>query len=87
MNKTSEGITSQKILFDSWTTCNESFVSIYNQIMAITDTNGIDARIAPKNVLRLDTSEIKAISMADISIFIKLYIIIMVNPVLLIVVH
>ena len=55
--------------------------------MAITDTNGIDARIAPKNVLRLDTSEIKAISMADISIFIKLYIIIMVNPVLLIVVH
>ena len=87
MNKTSEGITSQKILFDSWTTCNESFVSIYNQIMAITDTNGIDASIAPKNVLRLDTSEIKAISMADISIFIKLYIIIMVNSVLLIVVH
>ena len=55
--------------------------------MAITDTNGIDASIAPKNVLRLDTSEIKAISMADISIFIKLYIIIMVNSVLLIVVH
>ena len=72
INKTNEGITSQKMLFDSWTTCNESFVSIYNQIMAITDTNGIDARIAPKNVLRLETSEINAISMAEISIFIIL---------------
>ena len=87
MNKTNEGITSQKILLDSWTTCNESFVSIYNQIMAITDTNGIDASIAPKNVLRLETSEIKAISIADISIFTILYIIIMVNPALLIVMH
>ena len=72
INKTNEGITSQKMLFDSWTTCNESFVSIYNQIMAITDTSGIDASIAPKNVLRLETSEINAISMAEISIFIIL---------------
>ena len=55
--------------------------------MAITDTNGIDASIAPKNVLRLDTSEIKAISIADISIFTILYIIIMVNPAWLIVMH
>ena len=72
INKTNEGITSQKMLFDSWTTCNESFVSIYNQIIAITDTSGIDASIAPKNVLSLETSEINAISMAEISIFIIL---------------
>ena len=45
---------------------------MYNQIIAITDTSGIEARTAPKNVLRFETSEIKAIRMADISIFIIL---------------
>ena len=70
MNSTSDGITSQNIPFDNWITCKESFVSMYNQIIAITDTSGIEARTAPKNVLRFETSEIKAIRMADISIFI-----------------
>ena len=87
MNKAKDGITSQNILFDNWTTCAESCVSIYSQIIAITETSGMEASIAPKNVLRLDTSEIKAISIADISIFTILYIIIMVNPALLIVMH
>jgi len=72
MNKTSDGITSQKIPFDNWTTCKESFVSIYSQIIAITDTNGIEARTAPRNVLRFAISEIKAIRIADIRIFIIL---------------
>ena len=72
MNRTNDGITSQKMPFDNWTTCTESFVSMYNQIIAITDNSGIEARTAPKNVLRFETSEIKAIRMADISIFIIL---------------
>ena len=72
MNRTNDGITSQKIPFDSWTTCKESFVSTYSQIIAITDTSGIEARTAPRNVLRFETSEIKAIRIADISIFIIL---------------
>ena len=74
MNKTNDGITSQNILLDNWTTCAKSWVSIYNQINAITETSGIEANIAPKNVLRLATSEIKAIKIAEITTFIILYI-------------
>ena len=40
--------------------------------MAITDTSGIEARTAPRNVLRFEISEIRAIRIADISIFIIL---------------
>ena len=72
MNKTNDGSTSQNILLDNWTTCAESWVSIYNQIIAITETSGMEANIAPKNVLRLATSEIKAIKIAEISTFIIL---------------
>jgi len=72
MNKTNDGSTSQNILLDNWTTCNESCVSIYNQIIAITETSGMEASIAPKNVLRFATSEIKAMRIAEISTFIKL---------------
>jgi len=74
MNKTNDGITSQNILLDNWTTCAKSWVSIYNQIIAITETSGMEASIAPKNVLRLATSEIKAIKIAEITTFIILYI-------------
>ena len=72
MNRTNDGITSQKIPFDSWTTCKESFVSTYSQIIAITETSGMEASIAPKNVLRLATSDIKAIKIAEITTFIML---------------
>ena len=72
MNKTNDGITSQNILLDNCTTCAESWVSIYNQIIAITETSGMEASIAPKNVLRLATSEIKAIKIAEITTFIML---------------
>jgi len=34
----------------------------------------MEASIAPKNVLRLATSEIKAMRIAEISTFIKLYV-------------
>ena len=74
MNKTNDGITSQNMLFDNWTTWAESWVSTYNQIIAITETSGMEASIAPKNVLRLATSEIKAMRIAEISTFIKLYV-------------
>ena len=74
MNKTNDGSTSQNILLDNWTTCAKSWVSIYNQIIAITETSGMEANIAPKNVLRLATSEIKAIKIAEIITFIILYI-------------
>ena len=74
MNKTNDGSTSQNMLFDNWTTWAESWVSIYNQIIAITETSGMEASIAPKNVLRLATSEIKAMRIAEISTFIKLYV-------------
>ena len=74
MNKTRDGITCQNILLDNWTTCAKSWVSIYNQIIAITETSGMEASIAPKNVLRLATSEIKAMRIAEISTFIKLYV-------------
>ena len=40
----------------------------------MTETSGIEASIAPKNVLRLATSEIKAIKIAEITTFIILYI-------------
>jgi|TARA_Y100001949_G_scaffold129801_1_gene111155 hypothetical protein len=72
MNKTRDGITSQNILLDNWTTCAESWVSIYSQIIAITEISGMEASIAPKNVLRLATSEIKAIKIAEITTFIML---------------
>ena len=74
MNKTNDGITSQNILLDNWTTCAKSWVSIYNQIIAITETSGMEANIAPKNVLRLATSEINTIKIAEITTFIILYI-------------
>ena len=74
MNKTNDGITNQNMLFDNCTTWPESWVSTYNKIIAITETSGMEASIAPKNVLRLATSEIKAIKIAEITTFIILYI-------------
>lgn len=57
-NNASEGITNQKILVAKVLTFVTSLVSMYSQIIAITETKGIDARIAPINVLRLAISDI-----------------------------
>ena len=46
-----------------------SFVSTYNQIIARTETKGIDARTEPMRLLLLDTSEITTIKIVVITIF------------------
>ena len=69
INNASEGITSQKILVAKALTFVASFVSMYSQIIAITETKGIDARIAPIKVLRLAISEIATIRVVVTTIF------------------
>ena len=56
MNSTSDGRTSQKILMESALTRETSLVSRYNQVSAMTEIKGIEARIAPARELRLDIS-------------------------------
>lgn len=68
-NKDKDGRTSQKILDDNVLTLEISFVSIYNHIIAKTDTKGTEARIAPMNVLRLLISEIITINSVVIRTF------------------
>ena len=46
-----------------------SFVSTYNQIIARTETKGMDARIEPMRLLLLDISEITTIKIVVITIF------------------
>lgn len=69
VNSTNEGSTSQKTLVESADTFETSLVSMYSQIMANTDTRGMDANIAPIIELRLETSEIATISSVVITIF------------------
>ena len=57
MKNVNEGITSQKIPFVSAITLETSLVSRYSQVMAKTDTKGLDANIEPKNELCFDISE------------------------------
>ena len=57
MKNVNEGITSQKIPFVRSITLETSLVSRYNQVMAKTDTEGIDAKIEPKNELCFAISE------------------------------
>ena len=56
--KINEGITNQKIPCDNSAILAVSFVSIYIHTNANSDTNGMDARMLPMVVLRLDISEI-----------------------------
>jgi hypothetical protein len=70
INSISEGKTSQNMLDDKALTLETSFVSIYSQIMASTDINGIDARIAPVKELRLAISEIRTINIVVTAIFV-----------------
>lgn len=57
----SEGITSQKIPWDKPAIFAVSFVSMYIQTKANSETIGIEAKILPANVLRLEISEIATI--------------------------
>ena len=66
INNTSEGKTSQKILYDKEIIFSDSFVSIYNQINAKIEINGIDANKPPRNEFRFDISVIKTIRKAEI---------------------
>lgn len=58
MNKAKEGMTSQKTLVDNALTFDTSFVSIYSQNIANTETNGTEARMAPAKELRFAISAI-----------------------------
>jgi len=53
--------TSQKILVESAEIFDASPVSICSHIIARTETSGADARAAPMNEFRFDTSDIRTI--------------------------
>jgi hypothetical protein len=67
IKKTSEGITSQKIPLDNEAICAVSLVSIYSQMMANSETSGMEANILPIKVLRLDISETATSTMDESS--------------------
>ena len=60
-----EGITNQKIPCDNSAIFVVSFVSIYIQTKAKSDTSGMDASMLPMVVLRFDTSEMATIVTAE----------------------
>ena len=70
-NKAKEGSTSQNMLLARALTFAISLVSTYSQIIARTETKGIDAKIAPIKVLRFATSEIATIKIVVTKIFNK----------------
>jgi len=51
-------MTSQNIPLDRSMTFNTSFVSMYSQVMAKTETRGTDANIEPKNELCFAISDV-----------------------------
>ncbi len=57
IKKTSEGITSQKMPVDNAAIFAVSLVSIYSQMMANSETSGMEANRLPTKVLRFDISE------------------------------
>jgi len=67
--KIRDGRTSQKMLDDKALIFDISCVSRYSHNMARTDTIGTDAKIAPTNELRLETSETSTTSSVVILIF------------------
>jgi len=62
MNSAKEANASQKILLESAETFEASLVSIYSHIIPRTETSGAEARSAPMNELRFDTSDIRTIN-------------------------
>ena len=67
---TIEGITNQKIEYESFEIVSSFFVSSYIQIKDNTDTKGLDAKIAPINELLFESSDIPTIKIAEIKTFI-----------------
>jgi hypothetical protein len=65
-----EGITIQNIPCDNWAIFIVSLVSIYNQINANNDTNGIEAMMLPNSVLRFAISVMATIVTDDNNILI-----------------
>jgi len=70
IKRASEGMTNQKMLVANALTFSIFFVSMYSQIIAKTETKGIEANIAPTNELRFEISEITTINIVVIKIFI-----------------
>jgi len=74
MKNNNEGSTNQKILIERLDTLSRSPVSRYNQIMANNEVMGKEAIKPPQNEALLLTSEIMAISTAEIRIL-RIYLI------------
>ena len=70
INNTKDGITNQKIEYESFEIDSIFFVSTYIQIKANTDTKGIDAKIATTNELLFESSDIPTSKIAEIKTFI-----------------
>jgi hypothetical protein len=68
-----EGITNQNMLLDKAIIFPLSCVSMYNQIKARREVSGIEAKIPPIKEFLLETSDIKPINTAEISIFVTVY--------------
>lgn len=66
----SDGKNAHKMLVDKSMTFCTSFVSMYNQVMAIMDTIGRDAKTAATGVNLLPSSDTPAMISADTMIFI-----------------
>jgi hypothetical protein len=71
MNNAKEGITSQNTLAERALTFETFLVSIYSHIIANTDTNGMDAKIAPINELRFAISDMATIKKVVVKILTK----------------
>ena len=71
IKKANDGSTNQKIDWDSWEIFSCSVFSKYIQRMASREVSGNDARRAPKNELRLETSLIMTTMHAVIPTFIR----------------
>ena len=65
--KYTNNILNGKIDIDSFEIASTFFVSTYIQMKAITETKGIEARIAPNKELLFDNSEIATIKIAEIN--------------------
>jgi hypothetical protein len=66
-NIESDGITNQKTLVDNWDIFWISLVSMYNQIIANTETRGMEARMPPIKELFFEASETATIIIAEIT--------------------
>ena len=68
INSIHDGRTNQIILVEKATILSVFWVSIYIQIIAKTETNGMDAKVAPTTLLLFDISDIATIRIVVIAI-------------------